>query len=57
MIKNFRELLFNIHSQPIIRQRVDLQRAFMEWIGTEHSQIDDVLVCGIQFGNIAATKF
>ncbi len=46
MIKNFRELLFNIHTKDIKEQKQILSQTFTNWIGNDHKPIDDVLVIG-----------
>jgi len=48
MIKRFRELLFDIHSKPMKEQRDFLDKTFVEWIGKDYNQIDDVLVMGFK---------
>lgn len=46
--KRFREMLLNIHNQPMVVQQEQLETAFDQWIGTGNTQIDDVLVIGLQ---------
>ena len=48
MIKRFRELLMQIHREPIGYQPEILERVFEDWRG-ETYQIDDILVIGIKF--------
>jgi serine phosphatase RsbU (regulator of sigma subunit)/tetratricopeptide (TPR) repeat protein len=45
--KNFRELLLEIHDEPLRDQKTILDKTITEWIG-EHSQIDDILVMGFR---------
>ncbi len=46
MVKNFRELLFEIHTEDTAEQKQILYQTFKDWIGNEHKPIDDVLVIG-----------
>jgi serine phosphatase RsbU (regulator of sigma subunit) len=46
MVKNFRELLFDIHTKDTAEQKQILYQTFKDWIGNEHKPIDDVLVIG-----------
>jgi serine phosphatase RsbU (regulator of sigma subunit) len=48
MIKNFRELLLEIHTMPMNQQKEYLDKAIKDWIGTKYSQIDDLLVMGFK---------
>jgi serine phosphatase RsbU (regulator of sigma subunit) len=48
MIKNFRELLLEIHTMPMNQQKEYLDKAIKDWIGTKYSQIDDLLVWGFK---------
>jgi serine phosphatase RsbU (regulator of sigma subunit) len=45
MKKNFRELLFQIHQQPIEAQHQHLDKTLKNWMG-KGGQIDDILVLG-----------
>jgi serine phosphatase RsbU (regulator of sigma subunit) len=45
--KNFKELLFEIHDQPMYDQKEILDRTISDWMG-ERPQIDDMLVIGIR---------
>ncbi|UCG27352.1 MAG: SpoIIE family protein phosphatase [Bacteroidales bacterium] len=47
MIKNFRELLMEIHFKPVDEQKEILDKTIMDWMG-EHEQVDDILVMGIK---------
>lgn len=47
MVKNFKNLLFEIHNLPMSQQEQTLMTTFEEWQGAE-KQLDDVLVMGIQ---------
>ncbi|WP_375560892.1 SpoIIE family protein phosphatase [Bernardetia sp. OM2101] len=46
MVKNFRELLFEIHTEDTAEQKQILYQTFKNWIGIEHNPVDDVLVIG-----------
>ena len=46
MVKNFRELLFDIHTKETAEQKQILYQTFKDWIGNEHKPVDDVLVIG-----------
>ena len=48
MTKRFRELLFEIHSQPMEEQKMILEETLTTWMGTEE-QVDDILVIGVKF--------
>ena len=48
LIKNFREMLFKIYKKPMSEQKEYLNKVLADWIGTEHSQIDDILVMGFK---------
>ncbi len=48
MKKPFKRLLLNMQNQPMEKQKETLDKTFKEWIGTEHHQIDDVLVIGLR---------
>lgn len=48
MIKNFREMLFEIYKQPMQQQKDYLDKVMKDWIGTKYNQIDDVLVLGFK---------
>lgn len=45
--KRFRELLLQNHNLPMVAQQEKIETAIDEWIGTENSQIDDILVIGL----------
>ena len=45
--KRFREMLFENHNLPMVAQQEKIETAIDEWIGTENSQIDDILVIGL----------
>jgi serine phosphatase RsbU (regulator of sigma subunit) len=47
MIKNFKNLLLEIHKEPMVKQRQILDQKFEDWKG-KHKQIDDVIVVGFQ---------
>jgi hypothetical protein len=46
MVKNFRDLLFDIHTEDTAQQKQILYQTFKDWIGNSHKPIDDVLVIG-----------
>lgn len=46
--KRFKELLQSIHHQPMIVQQEQLETTLDHWIGSDNTQIDDVLVIGLQ---------
>lgn len=48
MIKNFREMLFEMHQEPMEKQKERLETELKEWMGTKFNQIDDVLVIGFK---------
>lgn len=43
----FRELLIEIHQQPMDVQRQVLDKTIADWMGDKHNQIDDICVIGI----------
>ncbi|WP_375558890.1 7TM diverse intracellular signaling domain-containing protein [Bernardetia sp. OM2101] len=47
MIKNFKNLLLEIHKEPMVKQRQILDKRFEDWKGS-NKQIDDVIVVGFQ---------
>ncbi len=49
LLKNFKELIFQIHTKPMKEQKEILENTFKEWKGQE-DQIDDVLVIGFKLG-------
>ncbi len=48
MIKKFRSLLHQIHSESFEKQKEILEQEFENWIGKDYYQIDDVLVIGFK---------
>jgi serine phosphatase RsbU (regulator of sigma subunit) len=51
MVTRFRKLLLEIHEQPMSEQEKILTTSLEDWMGEgEHSQVDDILVMGIQIG-------
>jgi serine phosphatase RsbU (regulator of sigma subunit) len=48
MIKNFREMLVEIHKLPMEKQKEHLDNELKKWMGTKYNQIDDVLVIGFK---------
>jgi len=47
MTKNFKDLLLEIHEEPMINQKRILDRTVNDWMG-DNSQIDDILVIGFR---------
>ncbi|MCK5823353.1 MAG: SpoIIE family protein phosphatase [Bacteroidales bacterium] len=48
MIKKFRQLLLEIHQQPMEEQKEILDITFEGWKGSNFNQIDDILVMGFK---------
>lgn len=49
MTKNFKELLSNIHTEPMALQKMTIEQTFSKW-QSNREQVDDVLVIGIKVG-------
>ncbi len=47
MTKNFKDLLLDIHEEPMINQKRILDKTITDWMG-DNSQIDDILVIGVR---------
>jgi hypothetical protein len=47
MSKNFKNLLLEIHDQPMHDQNQILDKTMTDWMG-DHAQIDDILVIGVR---------
>jgi len=47
LIKNFKELLLEIHGLPMVEQREKLHKTLLDWHGTS-PRIDDVVVMGVR---------
>jgi len=47
MIKNFKELLLDVHDKPMHQQKTVLQRTINDWKG-DAMQVDDILVIGFK---------
>lgn len=47
LIKRFRELLLEIHTEPMDKQRMILETTLYEWMGSEE-QVDDITVIGVK---------
>jgi len=47
MRKKFKNLLLEIHDEPMYEQKNKLEKELIQWMG-EHSQIDDILVLGVR---------
>ncbi len=50
MIRRFRNLLADIHTHPMPTQKEILEDTLANWLGTTHTQIDDILVIGFRLG-------
>ncbi len=50
MIKNFKELLLQIHPLPFEEQKTILNNTIEDWKGDHEKQIDDILVMGMKVG-------
>jgi serine phosphatase RsbU (regulator of sigma subunit)/tetratricopeptide (TPR) repeat protein len=48
MVRRFRNLLFEIHKNPMSEQEQILHNTIHTWMGNTHKQIDDILVIGLQ---------
>jgi serine phosphatase RsbU (regulator of sigma subunit) len=48
MIKNFREMIYDIHQWPMEQQKEHLEKELKTWMGSKYTQIDDVLVIGFK---------
>ena len=49
LIKNFRQLLCDIHSKPMKQQKNLLQTTLTEWMQESNAeQVDDITVLGIK---------
>ncbi len=48
MVTQFRELLLSVHHLPMQVQKEQLEKVFVDWLGTDYEQIDDVLVMGFK---------
>ncbi len=46
--KSFKQLLENIHSDTMPIQLKKLKLTFDNWLGTKHSQIDDITIVGVK---------
>jgi CheY-like chemotaxis protein/serine phosphatase RsbU (regulator of sigma subunit) len=55
LMKNFTQLLIEIHHKPMQEQKLVLQKKFDDWRG-EYTQIDDVLVIGLRFSRGGAER-
>ncbi|MFO7575964.1 MAG: SpoIIE family protein phosphatase [Bacteroidales bacterium] len=47
LIRRFQDLLLKIHTLPLSRQKEELHKILLEWMG-ENSQVDDILIIGIR---------
>jgi serine phosphatase RsbU (regulator of sigma subunit)/Tfp pilus assembly protein PilF len=45
--EKFKELLLDIHNQPMYEQKEIMEKALIDWMGV-HSQRDDILVIGVR---------
>ncbi|MES2515582.1 MAG: two-component regulator propeller domain-containing protein [Bacteroidota bacterium] len=48
MTKNFKEFLLQIHELPMLQQQEQLDKKIISWMGSEHAQVDDILLIGIK---------
>ncbi len=50
MKRNFKELLLKMHSKNIEMKTAGeiLDKTILDWMGTEHEQIDDILIIGVR---------
>lgn len=48
MRKRLKEFLFSIHQKPYPQQEHILAQELQDWMGTEHKQIDDILIVGFK---------
>jgi len=47
-IKNFKKILLDIYDLPMKEQKQILKDTLKNWMGTEHEQLDDILVLGVR---------
>jgi serine phosphatase RsbU (regulator of sigma subunit) len=47
LTKTLKEILLNIHSEPMVRQKEILHERFQQWKG-KYQQVDDILMIGIR---------
>lgn len=50
MVPRFRDLLFEIHPEPMDKQKQILEDTINEWMGDKYTQLDDMLVIGVKVG-------
>ena len=48
MTKNLKKLLVNLHYNTMPKQKELLEKAFIDWMGYEYEQIDDILLMGMR---------
>jgi len=48
LIKNFRELLLEIHQKPMGEQKEILNTRINEWMGDKYKQVDDIIIIGFK---------
>ena len=48
MRRRLRDLLLEIHDQPMAKQKMRLEEVLKEWQGTEDMQTDDILILGVR---------
>lgn len=48
LIKNFRNLLLEIHQKPMEEQREILNQKIEEWMGEKYKQVDDIIIIGFK---------
>ncbi len=48
MMKRYKEMIFAHHQKPMAEQLEVYRKELFDWMGTEHEQIDDILVIGVK---------
>ena len=46
MIKRYKQLIMDNHLEPMSDQKARYEKTFVDWMGTDNEQIDDVLMIG-----------
>ena len=46
MIKRYKRLIQDNHLQPMVEQKARYEQTFVDWMGSDNEQIDDVLMIG-----------
>ena len=47
-LKNFKHLLLKIYNEPMDIQKKILEQTLLNWMGTKHKQLDDIIVFGLK---------